>query len=87
MKRVGTTHFTNGFRAVFPLWRRIVREGRENRLQRGKMRGRKRPKSGGSDPTFRPVSRPKSFLGSLPPWARTPCRRFFAAQENLKFGS
>jgi hypothetical protein len=52
---------------VFTLWRRIFRQDAQIPEPKTKSSGGKTTKTGGSDPTFRAFSRPKSFLGSLPP--------------------
>jgi len=52
---------------VFTLWQRIFRLERQIPEGKTKSSGGKTTKTGGSDPTFRAFSRPKSVSGSLPP--------------------
>jgi hypothetical protein len=55
-------------------------KGREKKSHCGK-----NAKSGGSDPTFWAFSRPKKFLGSLPPDTLVACSRFAAQGRDKQF--
>ena len=67
VKNVRISLFNLVFTQVFTLAPRKVLNERNIRSRNFKSSGRKTTKTGGSDPTFSAFSRPKSFVGSLPP--------------------
>jgi hypothetical protein len=67
VKHVGISLFNLVFTQVFTLSPPKVLRERNIHSRNLKSSGRKTTKTGGSDPTFSAFSRPKSFVGSLPP--------------------
>jgi hypothetical protein len=67
VKNVRISLFNLVFTQVFTLSPRKVLNERNIRSRNFKSSGGKTTETGGSDPTFSAFSRPKSFVGSLPP--------------------
>jgi hypothetical protein len=67
VKNVRTPFFSFDFSTVFTLLRATRLKSKWMGTRSSKHDGGKTTETGGSDPTFSAFSRPKSFVGSLPP--------------------
>jgi hypothetical protein len=87
VKRVITTPCNRNFRSLFHLWPRMLQQKNGKALARRKIAWRKTTKIGRERPHFSACQPPKKFFGVAPALGTHTVPPFFAAQENLEFGS